>query len=275
MNEGWLKFRQNKPALFGLYTLIFLCVMSLLGPLLSPYTYYETHLELKNSPPSSLFWFGTDALGRDLFTRTWISARVSLFVGVTASLIDLIIGVCYGAVAGYCRGKVEEVMMRLADILYALPYVLVVILLMMVVGSGLFSMIVALTLTGWIGMARIVRGQMLQLQTQDFVKAAHALGASPLRILFRHLVPNSMGPIIVTLTFTIPTAIFTEAFLSFLGLGVQAPVASWGTMAHDGLTSLRYYPWNLFFPAGFISLTMLSFNLIGNGITDALSPRRQ
>lgn len=275
MSDVWLKFKHNKAALTGLYALIFLCLLAIFGPLLSPYTYYETHLELKNSPPSAAFWFGTDALGRDLFTRTWVSARVSLFVGMTASLIDLVIGVLYGAVAGYFRGKVEEIMMRLADILYALPYVLVVILIMMIVGSGLFSIILALTLTGWIGMARIVRGQMLQLQALDFVKAAHALGASPLRILFRHLIPNCMGPIIVTLTFTIPTAIFTEAFLSFLGLGVQAPIASWGTMAHDGLTSLRYYPWNLFFPATFISLTMLSFHLIGNGLNDALSPRKQ
>lgn len=271
--DVWDRLKNNKPALFGLYTLLFLISMALIGPMISSYTYSETHLSLKNSPPSKEFWFGTDALGRDIFTRTWWGARISLFVGITASLIDLMIGVLYGAVAGFIGGKTEEILMRIADILYAIPYVLVVILLMIIVGSGLFSIILALTLTGWIGMARIVRGQILSLKNRDFIKAAQAIGASPLRILFKHLIPNAMGSIIVTLTFTIPTAIFTEAFLSFLGLGVQAPIASWGTMANDGLAALRYYPWHLFFPAGFISLTMLSFNLLGNGLNDALNPR--
>ena len=271
--DAWRRLKLNRSAMVGLYILCFLMIMAIIGPMISSYTYYETHLSLKNLPPSQEFWFGTDALGRDIFTRTWWGARISLFVGISASLIDLVIGVFYGALAGYCGGKIEEGMMRTADILYSLPYVLVVILLMVVVGSGLFSIILALTITGWIGMARIVRGQILQLKTLDFIKAAHAIGASPLRIMGRHLIPNTMGPIIVTLTFTIPTAIFTEAFLSFLGLGVQAPIASWGTMASDGLAALRYYPWRLFFPAGFISLTMLSFNILGNGLNDALDPR--
>jgi oligopeptide transport system permease protein len=272
-DEAWVKLKSNRPALCGLVILCALIIMAIIGPMISSYTHYETHLKLKNSPPSAEFWFGTDALGRDIFTRTWIGARVSLFVGISASLIDLVIGVLYGAIAGFYRGKIEEVMMRIADILYALPYVLVVILLMIVIGSGLGSIILALTITGWIGMARIVRGQILQLNSMDFIKAAHAMGASAPRILFRHLIPNAMGPIIVTVTFTVPTAIFTEAFLSFLGLGIQAPLASWGTMAHDGLTALRYYPWVLFFPAGCISLTMLSFNLLGNGLNDVLDPR--
>ena len=163
--------------------------------------------------------------------------------------------------------------MRLADILYSIPYLLVVILLMVIMGSGLATIIIALAMTGWINMARIVRGQILQLKQLDFVKAATALGASRRRILLRHLIPNAMGPIIVTLTLTIPSAIFAEAFLSFLGLGVQAPIASWGTMANDGLPAMRYYPWRLFFPASFISLTMLSFNLLGDGLRDAFDPR--
>lgn len=272
-HDAWQRLKTNRSAMIGLYILAFLIIMAIIGPIISKYTYYETHLSLKNLPPSKDFWFGTDALGRDIFTRTWWGARISLFVGISASLIDLIVGVFYGALAGFLGGKREEVMMRTADILYSLPYVLVVILLMVVVGSGLLSIILALTITGWIGMARIVRGQILQLKQMDFIKAAHAVGASPMRIMLRHLIPNAMGPIIVTLTFTIPTAIFTEAFLSFLGLGVQAPIASWGTMANDGLSALRYYPWRLFFPAGFISLTMFSFNILGNGLNDALDPR--
>jgi oligopeptide transport system permease protein len=208
-----------------------------------------------------------------LFTRVWWGARISLFVGITASLVDLAIGVFYGAIAGLLGGKKEEMMMRLADILYSIPYLLVVILLMVVIGPGIFTIILALTLTGWISMARIVRGQIMQLRQMDFVKAASAIGASQTRILFQHLIPNCLGPIIVTVTLTVPTAIFAEAFLSFLGLGVQAPIASWGTMASDGLSAMRYYPWRLFFPAGFISITMLCFNLVGDGLRDAFDPR--
>ena len=271
--ESWERLKLNKSAVFGLFSLVFLLVMAVLGPFLTPYTYYETHLHLKNLPPSTQFWFGTDELGRDLFTRVWWGARISLLVGISASIIDLVIGVFYGSLAASIGGKVEELMMRVADILYSIPYLLVVLLLMVVIGSGVTTIILALTITGWISMARIVRGQILQLRELDFVKAAESLGASRLRILIRHLIPNALGSIIVTVTLTIPTAIFAEAFLSFLGLGVQAPIASWGTMANDGLPALRYYPWRLFFPAAFISLTMLSFNLLGDGLRDALDPR--
>ncbi len=257
----------------ALFMLGILILLAILAPFFSSYTYYETRLELKNQPPSYTFWFGTDELGRDLFTRCWWGARISLFVGISASLVDLAIGVFYGAIAGLLGGKKDEWMMRLADVLYSIPYLLVVILLMVVIGPGLFTIILALTITGWINMARIVRGQILQIRQLDFVKAAYAMGASSGRILLQHLIPNAMGPIIVTVTFTIPTAIFAEAFLSFLGLGVQAPIASWGTMANDGLAALRYYPWRLLFPASLISLTMLSFNLLGDGLRDAFDPR--
>lgn len=272
-HDGWRRLKCNRSAMVGLFCLSFLILMAIIGPLLTPYTYYDTHLHLKNQMPSSQFWFGTDELGRDLFTRVWWGARISLFVGITASLVDLMIGVLYGSIAASVGGKIEELMMRLCDILYSIPYLLVVILLMVIIGSGITTIILALTITGWISMARIVRGQILQIKQLDFVKAAEVAGASRMRILWRHLIPNSMGPIIVTLTLTIPTAIFAEAFLSFLGLGVQAPIASWGTMANDGLPALRYYPWRLFFPAGFISLTMLSFNLLGDGLRDAFDPK--
>lgn len=271
--EGWIRFRSNKLAFAGSMLLVLLFLMAIFGPFLTPYTYYETHLNLKNLPPSSRFWFGTDELGRDLFTRVWWGARISLFVGIMASLIDLAIGVFYGSIAALLGKKKEELMMRMADILYSIPYLLVVILLMVIIGSGITTIIIALTITGWIGMARIVRSQILQLKQMDFIKAATAMGASRRRILIKHLIPNCMGPIIITVTLTIPSAIFAEAFLSFLGLGVQAPIASWGTMANDGLSALRYYPWRLFFPAGFISITMLCFNLVGDGLRDAFDPR--
>ena len=271
--DGWFRFKQNKLALAGAYILLFLFVMAIVAPFFTPYRYYETHLSLKNSPPCSKFWFGTDELGRDLFTRVWWGARISLFVGIMASSIDLVIGVLYGSIAAVIGGKKEELMMRTCDILYSIPYLLVVILLMVIIGPGIMTIILALTITGWIGMARIVRSQILQLKEMDFVKAAITMGASKKRILVKHLIPNCMGPIIITVTLTIPSAIFAEAFLSFLGLGVQAPVASWGTMANDGLPALRYYPWRLFFPAGFISVTMLCFNLVGDGLRDAFDPR--
>lgn len=271
----WEKLKKNPLAIAGLIILSLLTLFALIGPWISPYTYYETHLNLKNQPPSANFWFGTDELGRDLFCRVWWGARISLFVAITASFGDLVIGILYGSIAGFIGGKVDETMMRIADILYSLPYLLLVILLMVVMGSGLLTIIVALTITGWIGMARIVRGQIMQLKRQEFILSAKAIGAKPLRIIFHELLPNASGPIIVTLTLTIPTAIFAEAFLSFLGLGIQAPVASWGTMASDGLSALRYYPWRLFFPAGFISLTMLCFNLVGDGLHDAFDPRIQ
>jgi oligopeptide transport system permease protein len=271
--DAWRRLCANRLALFACCTLSLLLLLAIIGPLLSPYSYYETHLHLKNMPPCAQFWLGTDELGRDLFTRCWWGARISLFVGITASLIDLVVGVLYGATAALFGGKADEWMMRTTDILSSIPYLLVVILLMVIIGPGITSILIALTLTGWINMARIIRGQILQTKQLDFVTAACACGASRRRVLFQHLIPNAMAPIIVTLTLTIPTAIFAEAFLSFLGLGVQAPIASWGTMANDGLPALKYYPWRLFFPAALISLTMFSFNVLGDGLRDALDPR--
>jgi oligopeptide transport system permease protein len=271
--DVWQRFRRNKLALIGLMLLSTITFLAIVGPYLTSYTYFETELEGKNQQPSADHWFGTDELGRDLFTRTWYGARISLFVGVTAALVDLLIGVAWGGIAVLVGGKIDEGMMRVADILYSLPHLLVVILFMVVLGSGLIPIILAMTITGWITMARIVRGQLLQLKEMEYVLAATALGAGFWRILFKHLVPNTLGPIIVTVTLTVPAAIFVEAFLSFLGLGVQAPMASWGTMASDGLPALKYFPWRLFFPAFFISLTMLAFNLVGDGLSDALNPR--
>ncbi|MDP1834816.1 MAG: ABC transporter permease [Chlamydiales bacterium] len=272
-SDVWRRFRKNRMATIGLVMLAILLLMSVIGPMITPYTYYETNLSNNNRPPSEAHWFGTDDLGRDMFTRTWYGARISLFVGVTAAIVDLIVGVVWGGVAALIGGRTDEIMMRIADVLYGLPYMLTVIMLMVVLGSGLVPIIIAMTIIGWIPMSRIVRGQLLQLRELEYVQAATALGAGFNRILFKHLIPNAMGPIIVTMTLTVPSAIFTEAFLSFLGLGVQAPIASWGTMASDGLPAMKYYPWRLFFPAAFISLTMLAFNLVGDGLRDALDPR--
>ncbi len=271
--ESLRRFCAHRMSLISASILSLLFMTAIIAPFLTSYTYYDTHLSLKNLPPSTQFWFGTDELGRDIFTRIWWGARISLFVGLIASMIDLIIGVFYGALAALFGGKIEEAMMRLADILYSIPYLLGVILLMVIIGPGILTIIIALTMTGWIGMARMVRSQILQLKQMDFVTAAIAMGASRKRILLKHLIPNSMGPIIITVTLTIPSAIFAEAFLSFLGLGVQAPIASWGTMANDGLSAMRYYPWRLFFPAAFISITMLCFNMVGDGLRDAFDPR--
>lgn len=258
---------------FPLIVLTILFLMALIGPLISPYSYSDIQLDLKNSAPSWRFWFGTDELGRDMFTRIWWGARISLFIGVAAALIDMVVGVLWGSVAAYAGGKIEEAMLRICDILHAIPYLLIVILLTVIRGTGISTLLIAMTMTGWINMARICRSQILQLKQNDYVTAARALGASPGRILFRHLIPNAMGPIIAAMTLTIPTAIFTEAFLSFLGLGIQAPAASWGVMLNDGLSAMRYYPWRLFFPAAMITLTMLSFNLLGNSLRDSLDPR--
>lgn len=271
--DAWQRFKRSHTAVAGLVILCLISCCAIIGPWVTPYTYYATELSAKNQAPSAIHWFGTDDLGRDLFSRTWHGARISLLVGISAASVDLVIGVIWGGVAAFAGGKVDEVLMRIADILYALPYMLVVIILMVVLGSGLIPIIIAMTLIGWITMARIVRGQILQLKNLEYVLAARALGASFSRVLFRHLIPNAMGPVIITMTLTVPAAIFTEAFLSFLGLGVQAPIASWGTMASDGLPAMQYYPWRLFFPAFFISITMLGFNLVGDGLRDSLDPR--
>jgi oligopeptide transport system permease protein len=268
-----IRFRKNKLAMVGVVILTILVIMAIFGPYMSGYDYATNDLTNTNKAPSAEHWFGTDDLGRDVFTRTWEGARISLFIGVMAALVDFVIGVSWGGFAGYKGGRIDEFMMRTADILYGVPYLLLVILLMVVLGSNLSTMILAMTITGWINMSRIVRGQVLSLKNQEYVLASRTLGAGLSRIMFRHLIPNTMGPILVTMTLTVPSAIFTESFLSFLGLGLTPPLASWGTMASDGLPALRYYPWRLFFPATFICLTIFAFNVIGDGLRDALDPR--
>lgn len=271
--DAWRRFSSNRPALIALWTLAAIALCAVFGPWISSYAYYDIHLEWHDTPPGARFWFGSDELGRDLFTRIWWGARISLFIGIAAAVIDMILGVIWGSTAAMAGGRIEEAMMRICDILYAIPYLLVVILLTVIRGSGIGTILIAMSCTGWINMARIVRGQILQIKELDYVAAARLNGASAARIVLRHLIPNAIGPIIAAVTLTVPTAIFTEAFLSFLGLGVQAPAASWGVMVNDGLSAMRYYPWRLLFPSAMLTLTMLSFNLLGNTLRDALDPR--
>lgn len=271
--DAWRRFKKNRLALIGIVVIFVLGFMAVMGGYISGQNYFDNDLANANQSPSKAHWFGTDNLGRDLFSRTWYGARISLFIGLMAAFIDLIIGVIWGSISGYLGGKVDEYMMRIADILSGVPYLLVVILLMVVMPQGLWTLIIAMSVTGWINMARIVRGQVMGLKSEEYVLASRSLGAKGSRILFRHLVPNTLGPILVTITLTIPTAIFTEAFLSYLGLGVPAPRASWGTMSSDALQSLQYYPFQLFFPALFICLTMLAFNVVGDGMRDAFDPK--
>lgn len=271
--DAWRRLKKNKLAMFGLYIIFFIILAAVAGPWLSHLSYSAQNLSLTNSPPSAGHWFGTDNLGRDLFIRVLYGARISLSIGIVASLINLTIGVIYGGLAGYLGGRADRIMMNLVDVLYGIPLLLYVILLMVVLKPGLTNIYIALGIAYWLGMARIVRGQILSLKEQEYVLAAQTLGAGTWRILLRHLIPNSLGPIIITMTLAIPEAIFAEAFLSFIGLGVSAPMASWGVLASEGVTSLRSYPFQLFFPAMAISITMLAFNFLGDGLRDALDPR--
>ncbi len=270
--EVWVRFSHNKLAVIGMIIIGLVALMAIFVPFLSPYRYDEI-LGRFNEAPNGSNWFGTDDLGRDVFTRVWYGARISLFIGLAAAFIDLIIGVAWGSIAGLAGGKVDDIMMRIADVLTAVPYLLVVIILLVVLQPGLIPMIIALSITGWVNMARIVRGEVLTIKNQEYVLAARTLGARTGHLIMRHLVPNALGAIIVTMTLTIPSAIFTESFLSYIGLGVPQPQASWGTMASDGNNALDTAPWRLIFPAIFISLTIFAFNAVGDGLRDALDPK--
>ena len=269
----WRKFKQNRPAMTGLVIIVLLICLAVIGPYLTTYSYSAQDLSSTNQGPGVRFWFGSDDLGRDIFTRIWYGARISLTVGVVTSLAAAVIGAVYGGISGITGGKPDELMMRFLEILWSVPFLLYVTVLIVIMEPGLAAVVTALGTWYWVPMARVVRGQVLALKEQDFVLAARCLGAGPGRILFRHLLPNAMGPIIVQMTVVIPEAIFTEAFLSFLGLGVSAPMASWGVLASEGIKALKTFPWQLFFPAFFITVTILAFNILGDGLRDALDPK--
>lgn len=271
--DAWLRLKKDKMAMAGLCFIVFLMLLALIGPMLSSIGYADQDFNNVNAGPSYEHWFGTDSLGRDLFIRVLYGARISLSIGLIASLINLVIGVLYGGISGLMGGKVDRIMMNIVDVLYSVPTLLYVILLMVVFKPGLLNIFIALGISYWLHMARIVRGQVLSIKEQEFVLAAISMGASKWRLLTKHLIPNAVGAIVVSWSLSIPDAIFTEAFLSFIGLGVSAPMASWGVLASEGINSMRGYPFQLFFPAAAISLTMLAFNFLSDGLRDALDPK--
>ncbi|MHB8061488.1 MAG: ABC transporter permease [Ruminiclostridium sp.] len=291
--DAWNRLKENKVATGALVVIILVFLAAIIGPMLSPYAYSQINEGSENLSPCSKFIFGTDSLARDLFTRTMIGARISLAVGLVAAIMISIIGVIFGAVSGFFGGWVDNIMMRIVDIVYSVPMILIVILLQVVIkkpldelvkpghalhfmsdlGVGLISIFLVLALLFWVDMARIVRGQILSLKEQEYVLAAKVLGAGKRTIIFKHLIPNCIGQIIVVTTLKIPEAIFAESFLSFIGLGVSSPMASLGSLSQTALKGIYSYPYMLIFPAATISIIILSFNLFGDGLRDALDPR--
>lgn len=276
LSDVWRRFRENKTALVAFFILVFLALLVTFGPMISPFGFEEIDKAARNQSPNSVHWFGTDKLGRDLFTRVCIGGRVSLIIGLTGALVSSLVGSIYGGVAAYVGGIVDDIMMRIVEIIISIPYLIVVILLSVVLqNKSLFTLVLAMTITGWCGTARLVRGQVLQLKNQEYVMAARGLGVSPWRIITRHMIPNTLSVVLVSITFDIPGYIFSEAFLSYIGLGVQSPNTSWGALAALAQTNFTFYPYQLFFPSVMIALTMLSFTLMGDGLRDALDPRQR
>jgi oligopeptide transport system permease protein len=272
--EAWRRLRENKLAMAGLVIISITILLALLGPVMVHYPPDAQDLSNTYQWPNAQHWFGTDKFGRDLWVRVWEGARISLIIGFSAALLDLLVGILYGGIAAYYGGVVDNIMMRFIEIMIGIPSLILNVLMIVYMNdSGVFTIVVALVITGWVNMARLVRGQVLQLRNQEFVLAARSLGASSWRLITRHLIPNTVGIIIVQLTFTIPSAIFNEAILSFLGLGVRVPEASLGSLCFDGLETLQLFPYQLFFPALVISLIMFSFNMLGDGLRDALDPK--
>ncbi|MFW5789442.1 MAG: ABC transporter permease [Spirochaetota bacterium] len=271
--DAWRRLRRNPVAMTGLVLVVLITLIAILAPWLTPYDYFTQDLTSANEAPSGDHWFGIDALGRDVLTRVLYGSRISMTVAYVSAAIIFFVGVIYGGIAGYVGGRTDMVMMRIVDIISGIPNMLYLILFMVTLGPGLRSIILALGITLWMGMARMVRAEVLSLRNQEFTIAAQALGISRSRILVTHLIPNSMGTIIVNLTFAIPIAIFSESFLSFLGLGVSAPQASWGTLSAEALQSYMVYPHQLLFPALAICITILAFNFLGDGLRDALDPK--
>jgi len=297
------RFLKNKGAMLGFTILAVIVFFVLFGPMMSKYSYKDQDLKRSKLPPKigilenvkflpfdgidqngvdqyakkgikHNFWFGTDDLGRDIFVRTWKGARVSIMIGLLAAVIDMLIGVTFGGISGFYGGRVDTIMQRIAEVLMGIPYLIVVILFILVFKNpGILSIALAMVITGWIGMSRIVRGQMLKLKNQEFVLASKTLGATSAQLIGKHLIPNIMGPIIVMMMFTIPNAIFAEAFLSFIGLGIRPPFASLGSLVSEGFKSLQTFPHMMVIPAIVISLLILSFNLIADGLRDALDPK--
>jgi oligopeptide transport system permease protein len=272
--DSWIRLKKNKAAVVSLAVIIVLFLMAfVLGPLLSPYAANDQDLSRRYLEPTSGFWFGTDEFGRDMFVRVWEGTRVSLYIAFLAAALDLFVGVTYGAVSGLVGGRLDSIMQRVIEILVGIPSLVVAILVMVVLDPGIITISIAIGLTGWVTMARIVRGRVMQLKEQEFTLASMSLGAGKRRLLLKHLIPNALGPIIITVMFTVPSAIFSEAVLSFIGLGIQVPNASLGSLIDNGAGEMRFHPHLLLLPAAVFSLLMLTFNVLGDGLRDAFDPR--
>ena len=267
------RLRQNKLAVAGLAILAVMVAAALVTPWVAPYAYDAQDLDLGAAGPSARHWLGTDQLGRDVLTRVLYGGRISLMVGFAATAVSLLVGVLYGATAGFLGGRTDSVMMRIVDILYALPFTIFVIILMVFFGRNIILLFLAIGAVQWLTMARIVRGQVMSLRNTEFIEAAVLMGFSHRRIILRHLIPNVLGPVIVYVTLTIPNVMLIEAFLSFLGLGVQAPMSSWGLLIKEGADCMEEYPWLLLFPSIALSMTLFALNFLGDGLRDALDPR--
>ncbi|GAA6823920.1 ABC transporter permease [Helicobacter pylori] len=300
--DAWTQLRRNKLAVVGMIGLVIIILFAIFGPLVSKHDYAEQHVKQRNLPPKIAlldkvhflpfdgegangqdvyketgakdnYWFGTDQLGRDLWSRTWQGAQVSLFIGVVAAILDIFIGVVYGAISGFFGGRIDNIMQRIIEIIASIPNLIVVILFVLIFEPSIWTIILAMSITGWIGMSRVVRGEFLKLKTQEFVLASRTLGASKTKLIFKHILPNTLGPIVVTSMFTVPTAIFFEAFLSFIGIGVPAPRTSLGSLVNDGRAMLLIHPHELFIPAIILSLLILFFYLFSDGLRDAFDPK--
>ncbi|QOR67583.1 ABC transporter permease [Cytobacillus suaedae] len=304
--DAWRRLRKNKAAILGLILMALLAFLAIFGPIMNDHGFNDQQLSRAKMPPKvpvlehvpflgldgtvagpdgtrvdvyeqkgidDYFWFGTDGLGRDLWTRVWSGTRISLYIALLAAAIDMVIGVAYGGISAYYGGRTDNVMQRIIEVLVGIPNLVIVILMILILEPGIISITIALTITGWVGMARIVRGQILKLKNQEFVLASKTLGSKDSNIILKHLIPNVTGVIIINTMFTIPSAVFFEAFLSFIGLGLQAPTASLGTLIDDGYKSMQTFPHMMIFPAVVISLLMIAFNLMADGLRDALDPR--
>ncbi|MDW4428048.1 ABC transporter permease [Staphylococcus saprophyticus] len=300
--DAWAQLKRNKLAVVGMIGLIIIILLALIGPLLSSHDYAEQDVERRNLPAKipvldqipflpfdgegaqgvdaykeagvkGNFWFGTDQLGRDLWSRTWQGAQVSLFIGVVAALLDIFIGVVYGAISGFFGGRIDNVMQRIIEVVASIPTLIVVILFVLIFEPSIWTIILAMAITGWIGMSRVVRGEFLKLKNQEFVLASKTLGASKIKLIFKHILPNTLGVIVVTSMFTVPNAIFFEAFLSFIGIGVPAPRTSLGSLVNEGRAMLLIHPHELFIPALVLSLLILFFYLFSDGLRDAFDPK--
>ncbi|WP_026884585.1 ABC transporter permease [Clostridium akagii] len=274
--DAWRRLKENKVAMFSLVLLVIIAFMSIIAPYLRSFGVNGVNPLTTNISPNGTHWFGTDDLGRDVWVRTWAGTRTSIIIGVVGAMIELVVGALYGGVSGYIGGAVDDILMRIVEILNSIPYLILVLIIIIVMQSnGIIPLIIGMTLTGWTGMARMVRGQVLSIKEQEYVMAAQALGANSPRIILKHLMPNVIGIMIVDVTLAVPSYIFAEAFLSYIGLGIKSPNISLGALCSNATPNMMFYPYQLFWPSLVISLIMLTFNLLGDGLSDALDPKQR